>query len=401
MHNWNKKFAFYTVALYRVGNYTDSALVGAILFEKAVYSLLSNKNIDRLYIKNHKGGYKGELQFAIELMCKKYPDFNFDEIDDIRRNVRNNITHEINIHDIDRDKIQPMIQFIWKVFDSQSYKRYQGSIDNIDFLTADYAVVDIREMFNENLQDLLAKHYQFKGFTIEDFQELYKLRAKMISLGSKIKKEILKIEYKNELYIDIISKIDTTSAYVWMSMNLYDKDRNRVDSASASILGTPLDLRIYFDIGGGGYEVRQDYYKFLKSDYFANFRDNKDLKDIEIFDNDWYCFIIERKFLSDVTADELEDKIKKSEEKLEGYNKDTKISWNRMLCGYIIDRGKIDFREIEKKLRIIIKLYYCFEYFRQRELKRAKIPFKYNIDFDCNKRYEPKIFHMNDINLKR
>ena len=49
---WNEKFAFYAVALYRVGNYTDAALVGSIMFEKAIYTLLERKGIDKDFVKN-------------------------------------------------------------------------------------------------------------------------------------------------------------------------------------------------------------------------------------------------------------------------------------------------------------------------------------------------------------
>ncbi len=397
--NLNRKFAFYTVALYRVGNYTDAALVGSIMFEKAIYSLLNEKNISKEYVRINKKE-KGNLQFAINLLCKRYPQFKWKDLDKIRKKIRNEITHEVDINEIKRDKIESMILFIWEALDESNYKLNNGRIDNISFLTADYAVMDVREIFNENLQDLLAKDYKFNNFVLEDFQELYGLRNKMISLGSKIKKEMLKVDYKNELFIDIISKVDTTSAYVWMSMNLYNENRKRIDSASASILGTPLDLRIYFDIGGGGYQVRQDYYKFLKSNYFSNFKDNTNLSDMEIFDNDWYCFIVDRVPLSALTAVDINHKIVKAEEKLAKYDEHSKISWNRMLCGYIIERGEISFENIKNKLEVIIDLYYCFEYFRQHELQRKKISFNYNIRDKCNKRIRPIAYSAKHLNIK-
>ncbi len=397
--NLNKKFAFYAVALYRVGNYTDAALVGSIMFEKAVYLLLNEKNIRKQYVRDNKGR-KGDLEFAIELMCRNYPQFSKNNLDDIRINIRNKITHEINIYEIQRDKIKPMILFILEVLDSTTYNLCKGNIDNIDFLRADYAIVGIREMFNENLQDTLAENYHFGGFKLEDFQELYKLRSKMISLGSKIKNEILKIKHKNELFIDIISKVDTTSAYVWMSMNLYNKDRVRINSASVSILGTPLDLRIYFDIGGGGYQVRQDYYKFLKSDCFKYFQENVDLSDMELFDNDWYCFIVDRTQLSEVSTEEMNNKIKKSEEKLAKYDENSILTWNKMLCGYILKRGEISFEDIESRLEKIIKLYYCFEYFRQHKLNYKEILFNYNIGNTCNKQIKRTPYSQNSLKIK-
>jgi len=394
MEEWNKKFAFYAIALYRIGNYTDAALVGTIMFEKAVYAILKKKGINRQSINiRSKSEKRGELQLAIELICQYNPQLDHNVLDSIRRNVRNKITHEIDINEIDRDIIKPMILFIWETFDNETFNNYNGFIERVDFLTADYSVVGMREILNKNLQDELAKGYPFNEFKPEDFQELYKLREKIFSLGSRIKNEILKVHFKEELYIDIISKVDTTSAYVWMSMNLYDEKRDKIDSASASILATPLDLRIYFDIGGGGYQVRQDYYKFLKSDYFLNFKNNIDqdkLKDIELFDNNWYCFIVDRAKLTELENSDVIKKAEEAEKKLEAYDEDSKITWNRALVGYIIKRGKISFEEIQSKLEIIIKLYYCFERYRQDRLGREKIPFNYNIENLCHKKIQSK-----------
>lgn len=394
----NKNFAFYAVSLYRIGNYTDAALIGAMMFEKAIYSLLKNKNIDKRYVRNNKEN-QGDLQYAISLICEKYSNFDARKLHSIRE-LRNKITHGLYLDEIERKKLESMILFTWSVLDKSSYKKYSGDINKIDFLTADYHVVHIREILNENLQDILAKDRQFKTFELEDFQELYKLRSKIISLGSRIKKEVLKINHKNELFIDIISKIDTTSAYVWMSMNLYNEDRIRIDSASASILGTPLDLRVYFDIGGGGYQVRQDYYKFLQSNYFFNFNENINLDDMELFDNDWYCFIVDRVQLSELSIEDIKIRAKKAEDKLKEYDENSKLSWNKMLCGYIFKRGEISFEEIKKKLDIVIKLYYCFEYFRQRELGRKEILFKYDIANICKKSIKPQTYSVNNIKLK-
>lgn len=224
----------------------------------------------------------------------------------------------------------------------------------------------------------------------------------MISMGSKIKKEILKVNYQKELYIDIISKVDTTSAYVWLSMNLYNDDRIRIDSASASILATPLDLRIYFDIGGGGYEVRQDYYKFIRSDYFTNFRDHVNLEGMEVFDNDWYCFIVDRSPLKELGTEQINLKATTAEKKLAEYSSDDIITWNRMLCGYILERGDIGFEEIRKKLDVVIKLYYCFEQYRQKELNRKEAKFKYDVGSLCSPsaKNQRTILKAKNLNIK-
>jgi hypothetical protein len=398
-NEWNQKFAFYAVALYRVGNYTDAALVGSIMFEKAVYILLDAKGIKHQLINKTTPQNKGVLQYAIHIMCQKYSKYNENDIQEIRKNIRNEITHEIEIYHISRKKIWPMLYFIWEVLDTKSFQKYKGNVDAIDFLTADYAVVDIRELFNENLQDVLAEKHSFQAFGIKDFEELYLLREKMISLGARIKQEILKVKFKNELYIDIISNINTTSAYVWMSMNLHNSEnRERINSASVSILTTPLDLRIYFDIGGGAYQVRQDYYKFLRSEYFKNFLTHIDLEGIELFDNDWYCFIVQRTPLVDFDDQQIGKQIEEAEEKLLQYQ-DKIITWNRLLFGYILERGDITFDEIESKLRIIIDMYYCFESFRQKELGREKVAFNYNVMSMCKPKVKAHKFTLETLKI--
>ncbi len=390
--NWNKKFAFYAVALYRVGNYTDAALIGAIMFEKAVFTELKKFNIDREYIIQNKGKRKGDLQFAIEVMCQKDEKYAIrnNMIDNIRKDIRNKLIHEIEIYEIDREQIWPMLAFSWEILDKESFNKYGGKVGKIDFLTADYAVVDIRESFNKNLQDLLAAKKDFTQIAECDFEELYILRQRLIALGGRLKSELLREKYKEELQIDIISNINTTSAYVWMSMNLLNGERERIKSASASILVTPLDIRIYFDIGGGNHEIREDYYQFLRSKHFENFLTHIDLTEVDFFDNDWYCFIINKVPLQLLKQDDIESQVVKAEEKLAKHDIAKPITWNRLLFGYVIERRDITYSEIVSKLEVIIDLYYCFEEFRQKVLQRESIKFQYNISYKCRPKIEPR-----------
>lgn len=373
---WNKKFAFYAAALYRLGNHTEAALVGCIMFEKAIYHLLMEKDIDQQFIVNNLPPETGKLQYAINLVCKIY---NFDyalrsKLHELRRK-RNDITHVIDINLIERQDIENMILFVWRAFDQENFLKDNCDANNIDFLKADYAIREMHGRLDEpvQVQEMPDPQHEFHGFEDEDFQELYRLRQKIISLGSKITDDMLNKEYevfgeiyKSELGIDIISKVDTTSAYVWMSMNQLDERRQRIKSASPSILATPLDLRIYFDIGGQARQLRQKYYDFLKSPSFKDFKEKNDSKNIEIFDVDWYSFIFNRKSLSELTDKDMKERIAKAEEKLANSNNDdSPISWNRLLCGYIIERRKIPYNEILEKLDVIIKFYYHFEHFRE------------------------------------
>jgi len=240
----------------------------------------------------------------------------------------------------------------------------------MNFLTADYKIREVRGKLDDSVQDLMAQRHDFNELKLVDFEELFELRKKIISLGARIKSDLRNRKYEvldkkiiNKLDIDIISKIDTTSAYVWMSMNEFKEERQRIKSASASILCTPLDLRIYFDIGGKAYQVRNKYYNFLKSDYFTKFKKTIDLKDIEVFDIDWYSFLFNKKPLEKLKNEEMNERIDRAKKKLKEYDENDIISWNRVLCGYIIKRGKISYQEIIRKLDVIVEFYYYFEHY--------------------------------------
>lgn len=369
MNNWNKKFTFYAVALYRIGNYTDAAVIGSIMFEKAVYYLLENRmdfDPDRIKEEAQRRG-KGPLQSAIDLLFNDESDRNNrDHLHDLRIEVRNKIVHKINLNEIKRNNIVDMLKFIWETFDPDTYKKFDKEIPKIDFLTADFAVMDVRELLNrqESEPELFTK------FETEDFKELYKLRKKFISLKPRIEKDLLQ---DNIIEIDILSKIDTTSAYVWMSMHKNGQERQRISAASVSILGTPLDLRIYMDFGGEAIEERQNYFNFLKTKDFRNFWRKKKrgmtaprIKDIQIFNIDWFSFVFDQALLeNELEKNTMIENIRKAERELKE-NQNNKVTWNRMLCGYIIPRKTIEYQDIKNKLAIIIQFYDCFEEYIKR-----------------------------------
>ena len=380
--NWKKEFTFYAVALYRNGYYTEAALVGCIMFEKAVYYLLEEKKINKYQIRKwckeenniNKTKY-GELQYAIIKMCEYY---SFEDsvklyIDEIRKNNRNEIIHEKNLNQIESKDIKFMVDFIWSIFDPDTYKQYEGKISKIKFKSADYVIRSVRRPLIKQISDETVKDFDFKWLHPSDFKELNELREKFISLKSKINKELFAKHYQ-DLKIDIISQVDTTSAYVWMGINFKDQKKSRIESTSISILGTPLDLRIYMDFGGRALQARQDYYKFLNSDKFRNFwrKDKIDRKEIKIFNIDWYCFIDESWSLNELlTGPGIKNQIKDAENMLKPYEHDNDkiISWNRLLCGYIIKRQTIPYNTIENKLKDIIDFYYCFKDFQDQQNK--------------------------------
>ena len=102
----------------------------------------------------------------------------------------------------------------------------------------------VREIFN---YELLLKR-PFIKIENEDFNDLFELRDNIHRLSIMIKSDILDKNQHN-IHIDLISKVDTTSAYVWMPMTMRNKQREKITSASVSILETPQSFRIYFDLG--------------------------------------------------------------------------------------------------------------------------------------------------------
>jgi len=365
--DWNKEFAFYAASLYRIGNYTDATLVSAVMFEKAIFTLLKNKGIDKDYVEQNKESWQGELQFAIDLMCQEYTEYNSDQLHRIRKHTRNNIIHgTIALEKIDPNIIKTMITLTWKMLDKVRYQKYDKTPEKIDFLVADYHVVGMREFFNKQLSDEKAKGESFVQFDLTDFEELYLMRNKMYSLASKIEKEILQTTYKGKIKIDLISRVDTTSAYVWMPMHAYSEAGEKLSSSSASILATPLDMRIYLDIGGASHQVRKDYYAYLLSDNFKKLIGTNTVKDLEYFDIDWYCFITESSYLESYSDVRIQEKIVAAQAKLDEYEGKI-ITWNKLLVGFILDRGNIAFEDIAEKLEFILKLYSDFQTFQNKQ----------------------------------
>jgi len=361
--DWNKEFAFYAASLYRIGNYTDATLVSTIMFEKAIYTLLEKKGIDKDYIKENKENRQGELQFAIDLMCQEYSEYNSTQLHKIRKYSRNNIVHgTISIENIDPNIIKTMIIITWRMLDKERYQKYGKTPEKIDFLTADYHVVGVREFFNKQLSDEHAKKETFDKFEISDFEELYLLRNKMFSLASKIEKEILQSKNDENVKIDLISRVDTTSAYVWMPMHAYNEVGEKLSSSSASILATPLDFRIYLEIGGATHQVRKNYYIYLQSNEFKKMIEKNTIQGLEYFDIDWYCFITESNYIENYNNIKIQEKIGEAITKLD-QDEEKIITWNKLLVGFIMERGDIAFDEIEKRLEFILNLYLDFKSF--------------------------------------
>ena len=200
--DWNKEFAFYAASLYRIGNYTDAALVSAIMFEKAIKQACQKNKI----IIEDSDNFN--LAVAISDLCYAFPEkYNRDLLHRIRKNIRNKVVHEIAIEKIDPNIIKKMVNITWKMLDKVRYKKYGKTPEKIDFLIADYHVVGIRELFNKQFSDEQAKQEPFIKFEHSDFEELYLMRNKMFSLASKIEEEILQTKYERKLKLILFRKL--------------------------------------------------------------------------------------------------------------------------------------------------------------------------------------------------
>lgn len=374
---WNVKYAFYAASLFRLGYYLDAGMISALLFDRYLedqFELYDDLNMP-------KG--KGYIEIAInELSPKDYDRYHNKFLHELRT-IRNKIIihpeyqvdklSEPSFRKQIKDKIHKLVTFTWKHYDPQSYKIHH-SINGIPTLKADYAIMEIKEILQDNLY-VSVDQTACRKISASDFEDLYVLRNKMLHFGQYVSEHLLcKFEH---LDIDLISKIDTTSAYIWLAINLHrgtPEVRDRISGASAALLATPLDLRIYLDFGGEAINERKEYYSFLLSDEYQDFISSYSDEPLIMFDVDWYCFITKQNNPSQVNNVDMAAFTKSALDKLEdSEKKKSVITWNRNLIGYILPRVDIRFTEITCKLEVIIKLYYYFEKYRNSK-NRKRIP---------------------------
>lgn len=373
---WDQKYAFYAASLFRLGLYIDAGLVSAIMFERYMEDEMAKHNLQ----KSSKGDF---LWDAIDQLSRIDPNkYDSNLLHELRKIRNKEIIHPQQLFkglakkehkQAVKDKIAKITRFVWKVMDPETFERYQN-LASIPFLNADYAVMEIRELFQEDMQQ--SKPSNYKSIKSGDFENLFSMRNKMLHLARHTQERLLN-KFKN-LDLDVISKVDTTTAYVWLAFNLHkdteDGVRDRISGASASILATPLDFRIYIDFGGEAKQEREDYYQFLQSDEGRDYLEAFATEHLDMFDIDWYCFIVNRDKVGNVSAPVLDERLSDARDRLAASKDGEIISWNRNLLGYIIDRREVPFAEILQKLETIIKLYYFFEKYRVGVLAR-KIDF--------------------------
>lgn len=360
----------YSASLLRLGNFVDAGFVAAILFERYIE--------DEMIANGIEATSNGDFLFnAIERLSRKDPArFKKHQLHQLRKIRNRYIIHTDDAFEgyndsKERDRIYKevakLVDYVWKQLDPDRYDQFR-SIPGIPLLTADYAVLAVREFFQDDTVEIEAAHCIER----RDFHDLIHLRKHLLHLANHLKRTVLP-RYPN-LGIDVISKADTTSGYVWMAINLlrpgWDNQRDRVRNASASIIATPLDIRICISLGGEGYIPRKDWYRFLETPAYLEFVTAH--RNLQLLNVDWHCFITDRfDARSFVGSQTFKDELAEARQLLGiCHERRGVMTWERLQTGFVMERSHIEYPEICEKLETIIRLYYLFEKYRRDALKR-------------------------------
>jgi len=370
-YSWSKSIAMYAASLLRLGNFIDAGFAAAILFERHIEDEVTAHGLEA----SSSGDF---LYNAIEQLAWLEPSrFRKHQLHQLRKIRNRYIIHtddafegykDIKERERIRNEVARLVEYVWRQLDPDRYEEF-GSIQGIPLLTADYAVLAVREFFQDDNVEIEAEHC-----TIErrDFHDLLHMRKHLLHLADHIKRHLLP-DYPN-LGIDVISRADTTSAYVWMAINLlrpgWDNQRDRVRNASASLVATPLDIRICISLGGEGYIPRKDWYRFIESPIFRSFISAT--PGLQILNVDWHCFITDRyDARTFVGSQAFRDELAEARELLAVCQERRGImTWERLQTGFLIERSNIEYPVIYENLEAIIRLYYLFEKYRRDTLKR-------------------------------
>ena len=301
------------------------------------------------------------------------------------KEVRNDVVHSLDLDYIAKHQpiVEEMMVYIWNELSPEQFKaafqrskdRSPGGIINILFETsADYMTRAVDETMTKK------KCPPFKGIMAADFENMFDLRRAMASLQAELGEWVA--GNADFLCTDVLTTIDTTSAYIWLPLvprrDDLGKIRLGIRGASVSILATPLDFRIYLEFGGWAKDDRKAFYNFLLSPEYEDFHASIGMKtDMTVFDVDWYSAKFNERSCSGWLSDR-DRAVKNALQKIEKTS--GPITWNRMLHGYIIPResiennGMLTIDMIAPKLIDIIALYEVFVSYctKKREQEHAK-----------------------------
>lgn len=300
--------------------------------------------------------------------------------------LRNKIMHgqSEQADDDDNCKNEDLINYLWCELAPDSFEKAftkrRGNKSIVSTLyehSADYMVRSIDEVEALRRDMDMANELSMVEIVAQDFDNLFDLRRKLVPLKNYL--SVWLTENAPFLQTDVLTTIDTTSAYIWMPLVPRDKSvtrkRSGVYDCSVSLLATPLDLRIYMDFGGYNRDQRKLFFDFISGspeyEEVAKLLSGK--PSFEVFDVDWYSAIFNRRPFSAWLAGRS-DALEVARKKLDSAPKpeNSPITWNRCLHGYIfpkLDLGEnfgINFAMIEQPLRDMIAFYDAFQRYKVR-----------------------------------
>lgn len=306
------------------------------------------------------------------------------------RHLRNQIMHGISINVLETEfmtyNLDEFVCYVWSELAPESFNKAHAEwrptdggrpVHRLSQISADYMVRAIDETC------MTESAGRFKGLSRSDFDNMFSLRSGMLALQAKLK-GWLRDRYQH-FETDILTTIDTTSAYIWMPLvpvqNEVDGARRGIASCSVSILGTPLDFRIYLEFGGRARNEREIFYNFLRSDEYKTYREqNLTGREWQLFDIDWYSAMHNLRPL-DTWQDTCDSDITKALNILppKQQTNPEPITWNRLLHGFIISKFDIckqqplKFEMISEKLEQVIALHDEFNRYCQTQTNGERL----------------------------
>lgn len=314
---------------------------------------------------------------------------DFSDVDDQRlgeikfrlhnfRYLRNTIIHG-NVEEQPDEKPNNRDEFIYYVWSELAPNSFERALkywrkfpektikETLWEISADYMTRAVDEtMVND-------QEKEFNTLVSDDFENLYTLRHKLAALKNKVE-GWLGTAKPPRLMTDILTTIDTTSAYIWMPLVPISyrqrHTRDGIFNCCVSILATPLDIRIYMDFGGYAQEQRFKFYQFLKSAEYENVRLRLEGQGIMVFDIDWFS-AFHNAIPIESWSQHKSSRIQHAKEKL--LHTRRPVTWNRMLHGFVIPAHRLsrenglDFEMIKQYLKTMITFYDVFEAFEPKE----------------------------------
>lgn len=305
------------------------------------------------------------------------------------RFLRNRIMHDLSINVLEEEfmphNCDEFICYVWSELAPESFAKALKNwcpqdggrpLQALSQISADYMVRVVDET------RIKVSAAEFNGIHARDFDNLFHLRDTLLALQAQLEHWLPK--HAGHLATDILTTIDTTSAYIWMPLvqkvKKVDGVGKGVWDCSVSILATPLDFRIYMDFGGRARDEREGFYNFLASEDYAEIYERSMAGNgWQVFDVDWYSALHNQRSLDRWVGNRHSDIAAALRILPPRDNHDPDpITWNRMLHGFILSKHDlsagqaISFEAITEKLTQVIAFHQTFiHHFGQITLRRA------------------------------